>query len=1223
MSAPRSRPAGHRLGAQADRFEVGRLLGEGGMGIVYEALDRRTGRQVAMKMLRDLDSDSRARFKREFRALQGVRHARLVRLHELFEEDGSLFFTMDLVDGRDLLEWVRPSVSGADEAKLRGALAQLVDAVDALHDSGLIHRDIKPSNVLVSAAGELQLLDFGLVTGESIDKSTARHFVGTAAYMAPEQAVGDATPETDWYAVGVVLFQALTGKLPFEGSAVFVITHKVAQDAPRVSSVWPSVPPDLDELCARLLRREPASRRTARELLDAARGYAPSVPERKPRQRLAPEFVGRNLERSWLRERFERSARGRTVTAAVVGESGIGKSALVRRFLQDVAEQAGLIVLSGRCYERESIHYKGIDGIVDSLVTFLRALPHEDAAYFVPRHAAELIRQFPAFAAVPSLTRASHGLRSGDLQLARTHGILALRELLVRLCDRYRLLLYIDDLQWIDPDGEAVLQELMRQPDSPHLLLITTTAVTRETRPVTAQRLCGEDAAALLWLEPLSSQDAGELVDAYVIKQSAALTADARAALVAESEGSPMLLFELLRHSTAATYPQAAAGTYKLNDVIEERASRLPSAARRLLELSCVAEMQLSRELAQAALGLDAAALSDAVELLTSQRFLITLGRSHHGPLQPSHDRVRRAVLRGLTPSALATLYRELALAQEGSGSPDAEALAMDWSRAGDLERAAPYAENAAHLAAASFAFDRAGALLRVALSGTSDPERRRLLHAALGEALANSGRGFEAARAFASAAEASRVPADQANLRRRAADQLLRSGHIDDGVEAMRAVLGPLGGGIATTPRRALLSLLYHRGRLALRGLGHSVRPESAIDPELIHRIDVYWDVAMGLNLVDIIRGIDFQTRCLMLALEAGEPTRLSRCLSVEAVANHSEGRKGRARSQALFEQAEVLAKESGQRDVWSWLLLSRGIAAMQTGRFEECLEAAREAERILVDECHGQFWQITRAQSFGVWSLAYLGRLRELEQRVDTLLRDYRERGDLLAQLSMVCGPSHLLGLARDEVPAMQRECERMLGQWSQRGFHFQHLSALFTLTVGDLYEGDYGHAFERIEGRWADIESSFLLRAEFVRDDSWYLRGRAALGAGFAKRASRAECTRIVERGVRQIDEDDLIWSRGMALVLRAGLAELSKETPRAVELLGRAEQAFLGVRMQVHAAACALQSASLRGAPNEDAEGTLRREGVKDPPRFANALVPIRALAQRPDGAQPIT
>jgi tetratricopeptide (TPR) repeat protein len=1212
MTAQVTRPTGHWLGAQAQRFDVGRLLGEGGMGVVHEALDRRTGRQIALKTLRDLDTDSRARFKREFRALQGVRHARLVRLHELFEEDGSLFFTMDLVNGRDLLEAVRPS-AGLEETKLRHALAQLIDAVEALHAHGLIHRDIKPSNILVTPDGELQLLDFGLVTGESIDKSTARHFVGTAAYMAPEQAVGEASFETDWYAVGVVLFQALTGKLPFDGSAVFVITHKVAHDAPRASSLWPEVPPDLDELCAQLLRREPALRLVDRSLLEAARAYVPVPRSRAPRPRVPPpDFVGRGPERAWLLARYERMAGGQTVTASVFGESGIGKSALVRRFLQDLGEQAGLVVLTGRCYERESIHYKGIDGVVDSLVAFLRNLPAEDAAYFVPRHVAELIRQFPALGTVQALTRASQGVRSGDLQLARTHGIVALRELLVRLCDRYHLVVCIDDLQWIDADGEAVLQELMRQPESPHLLLITTTAVTKDGSAFSKRKLGDAAQHDLLWIDALSAEDAAALVDQYVARQSATLSADERAALVAEAEGSPMLLFELLRHAAGVTYAHGhAAGSYNLNDVIEQRAAKLPSAARRLLELACVAEMELSRELAQSALGLDAGTLSDAVDKLTSQRFLITLGRSHYGPLQPSHDRVRRAVLRGLSPEALSALHRELALALEESGSNDAEALAMDWSRAGELQRAAPYAERAAQLAASSFAFDRACALLRLALSGTSDAERRRALYVALGEALCNAGRGLEAARAFAYAADATQSAAEQADLRRRAADQLLRNGHIDGGVEAMRAVLAPLGGGIATTPRRALMSLLYHRGRLALRGLEHGVRAESSIDPELLHRVDVYWDVAMGLNLVDIIRGVDFQTRCLMLALEAGEPTRLSRCFAVEAVANHSEGRKGRTRSPALFEQAETLARASGKRDVWSWLLLSRGIAAMQEGRFEASLAASTEAERILLEECHGQYWQLARTQAFGVWALAYLGRLRELDQRVELLLRDYRERGDLLAQLNMVTGPSHLLGLARDDVPAMRRECERMLKQWSQRGFHFQHLSALFTLTVGDLYEGAYAQAFERIESRWSDVESSFLLRSEFVRNDSWYLRGRAAITAGLAHLTSRDTCSRIVNQGIRLIEQDDVVWSRGMAFVLRAGLAQALGNTTQAVRELEQAERAFRAADMKVHAAACALQNAYLRSVTNADAEGTLRQEGVKDPPRFANALVPVRA------------
>lgn len=1223
MTAQSPRPAAHWLGAQSERFELRRLLGEGGMGVVHEAFDRRTDRALAVKMLRDLDSDSRTRFKREFRALQGVRHARLVRLHELFEEDGVLFFTMDLVNGRDLLEYVRDhqltEAWRPDEARLRQALAQLIDAVDALHQHGLIHRDIKPSNVLVTTEGELLLLDFGLVTGDSIGKSTTRHFVGTAAYMAPEQAVGEASFETDWYAVGVVLFQALTGRLPFDGSAVYVITHKVAQDAPRPSSLSPHVPPDLDELCVQLLSRDPAARLANRALLEQARAYVVER-ERPARSRRLPppEFVGRQRERAWLRERYERMARGSTVTASLFGESGIGKSALVRRFLQDLESEPGLIVLTGRCYERESIHYKGIDGVVDTLVGFLRSLPTEDASFFVPRHAAELIRLFPAFGSVPAMTRASSAVRSADAQLSRAHGILALRELLVRVCDRYRLLVYLDDLQWIDPDGEAVLQELMRKPEAPHLMLVTTTAVAKDS-VLNNQLGRGSDRPSrpeqddVLWLHPLSSQDALELVDASLAKQAASLAAEERAALVAEAEGSPMLLFELLRHAAKASFTAGQPpGGYKLNEVIEQRAARLPSAARRLLELACVAEMELSRELAMAALGIDAGTLNDAVEQLTSQRFVITIGRSHHGALQPSHDRVRRAVLHGLTPSALAELHRELAQALEESGSTDVEALAMDWSRAGELSRAAPYAERAAELAQASFAFDRACALLELALSGTSDPERRRALYVSLGEALANAGRGLESARAFSSAAEATTEGAERAYLRRRAADQLLRTGHIDEGIEAMSEVLSSVQSSIATTPRRALMSLLYHRGRLALRGLEHTLRDEREIDPALLHRVDVHWDMAVGLNLVDIIRGVDFQTRCLLLALEAGEPTRLSRCLAVEAVATHSEGTKGRRRSPALFQRAEELARRSEKRDVWAWLLLSRAIAAMQDGRFAESLETVTEAERILVEECHGQYWQLARTQAFSVWALAYLGRLRELEQRVNPLLREYRERGDLVAQLNMVTGPTHVLGLARHEVPAMRRECERMLQQWSQSGFHFQHLSALFTLAVGDLYEGKYQSAHQRIERRWREIEGSFLLRSDFVRKDSWYLRGRTALGAGFAGVASLAEVERTVRRGIREIEQDDMPWSRGMAFVLRAGLAQLGGAGDRAARALEQAALAFGAQDMRVHRAVCQLQLAWLRRTTNEDAETTLRQEGVKEAPRFANALAPVRAL-----------
>ena len=266
------------------RFEVKRRLGEGSMGIVFEAIDRVKNERVAVKVLRSLDGDARTRVEHELRALSGIDHPNLVRLHELFAEDDRLFFTMDLVEGKHLIAHVRTdsnedaeeptltSVAGVtsaparprertfDEERLRDVLGQLTRAIGALHDRGLVHRDVKPSNILVTEEGTLRLLDYGLV-GESATVA------GTAAYMAPEQTTSGAVgPEADFYAMGVVLFEALTGELPFRGLAASVMASKRLFDPPPPRALTKEIPVDLDELCQRLLAREPSMRPTAREL---------------------------------------------------------------------------------------------------------------------------------------------------------------------------------------------------------------------------------------------------------------------------------------------------------------------------------------------------------------------------------------------------------------------------------------------------------------------------------------------------------------------------------------------------------------------------------------------------------------------------------------------------------------------------------------------------------------------------------------------------------------------------------------------------------------------------------------------------------------------------------------------------------------------------------------------------------------------------------------------
>jgi serine/threonine protein kinase len=242
------------------RFQVVRRLGAGGMGVVYQAVDREQGIPVALKCLRRFDGEALLHLKREFRSLRDLTHPNLVSLGELVEEAGEWFFTMELVEGENFRRWVRheaspPSSDDApsaeaeaasrqtrrvqrtpaaqeaprlaawasphpalfDEERLRRGLGQLAQGLTALHRAGKVHRDIKPSNVLVTPEGRLVLLDFGLASdaGAPPSSGTGRFVLGTPGYMAPEQLTGAGVgPAADWYAVGVVLYGRSSASAP-------------------------------------------------------------------------------------------------------------------------------------------------------------------------------------------------------------------------------------------------------------------------------------------------------------------------------------------------------------------------------------------------------------------------------------------------------------------------------------------------------------------------------------------------------------------------------------------------------------------------------------------------------------------------------------------------------------------------------------------------------------------------------------------------------------------------------------------------------------------------------------------------------------------------------------------------------------------------------------------------------------------------------------------------
>ena len=276
-------------------FDIVRELGRGGMGVVYQAFDRKRHKMVALKTMQGVDARTLLRFKQEFRSVAGLDHPNLVSLYELTGGGAHWFFTMEMVEGVHFIDYVRAdsddrpvpptrldsSTGGASQAsrpgplsavqlaRLRDALAQLAAGVHCLHESGKLHRDIKPGNVLVTPQGRVVLLDLGLAAELDRDRQhLSVHLLGTVAYMAPEQAARRAvSPASDWYAVGSLLYETLTGILPFDGEGYEILHNKQQFDPPAPSAVLPGTPEDLSSLCLELLRREPEARPTGVEVL--------------------------------------------------------------------------------------------------------------------------------------------------------------------------------------------------------------------------------------------------------------------------------------------------------------------------------------------------------------------------------------------------------------------------------------------------------------------------------------------------------------------------------------------------------------------------------------------------------------------------------------------------------------------------------------------------------------------------------------------------------------------------------------------------------------------------------------------------------------------------------------------------------------------------------------------------------------------------------------------
>ncbi len=560
----------------------------------------------------------------------------------------------------------------------------------------------------------------------------------------------------------------------------------------------------------------------------------------------------------------------------VHGRSGAGKSTLLSRFLEGLLERGEAVVLGGRCYEQESVAYKAIDTLIDSLTRYLRRLHRHEAEGLMPRDVTALARVFPVLRRVNAVAEAPN--RSADVhdpQELRRRAFGALREMLARIGDRKPLVLAIDDLQWGDVDSAALLCELLQPPDPPLLLLVCAYRSEYATQSPCLRMLLDPQVSGLpaegrreVAVNALEHDEAYELTLKLLGHDDPLAQFQARM-IARESRGSPFFVYELVEHLQSGGELEdrsSIRGSISLDDVLWARIERLPEGAAALVEVLAVAGQPLRQADTIRAAGLGPEGFS-ALASLRASHLIRGTGSGALDDVETYHDRIRETVVNHLEADRLRDLHERLAVTLEESGRGDAQALAVHFDAAGRPEKAGEYYVRAAREASQALAFDHAARLFRRALELSRSADEEHALRRELARALADAGRSLEAAQEYARACEAA-GPNEIQELRRALAFQLLMSGRIDEGMDVYRELLAHLGLRMPATPQQLLREMIVTRLILRLRGLKFRERRADEIAPDELERLDTAQAVALGMSVVDWIRGSSFQSRSLLMAL-------------------------------------------------------------------------------------------------------------------------------------------------------------------------------------------------------------------------------------------------------------------------------------------------------------------------------------------------------------------
>ncbi|HVT01915.1 MAG TPA: protein kinase, partial [Thermoanaerobaculia bacterium] len=486
------------IGARlANRFLIASEIGRGGMGVVYLAHDPMLDREVAVKLVPPnlLRPEAAERLKREARVIAKLDHPGIVVVHDIGEHEGSLFFVMPLLQGRNLRDFIRSEKVTVQE--LLEIISQAAEALEYSHAHGVVHRDVKPENIMVTRDHNeglrVRMTDFGLAIGSTDQRITASgSLIGTAAYLSPEQVSNqEVDARSDIYSLATILYECLVGEPPFGVDLVGVLYRVLHENPQSPRSVGVEIPPELDDLILRALEKSPDKRpqsagQMAEELRRCSAGLVESLLSAEVStttsptvrydraQHLAP-FVGREKEFADLQRKLNAALSGECQFVVIGGDVGIGKSRLAEE-IERLSRARKIQVLHGRFFD----HDRGFpyQGFCEVLQEYFRRRKEGARADFSDL-AGDLESIFPVLAEIDEIRfAAGDGERpQPPVEMRKMDDRTYIFELIARSITRisagHPLVLILEDLHAADVSVDALQYVVRRLGPTPTLILAT------------------------------------------------------------------------------------------------------------------------------------------------------------------------------------------------------------------------------------------------------------------------------------------------------------------------------------------------------------------------------------------------------------------------------------------------------------------------------------------------------------------------------------------------------------------------------------------------------------------------------------------------------------------------------------------------------------------------------------------------------------------------------